>query len=59
MKKLFFLITNIAVIALFRIQLYARPVCKTESFSRLSNVAISAVTLETTPTPYCKAAGVI
>ena len=59
MKRLFFITTTLIGIALFHSSLYAKPVCKTESFPQLPDVAITSVTQEASPAPHCKVAGVI
>ena len=59
MKRLFFITIILIGPALFHSPLYAQPVCKTESFPQLPNVAITSVAQETQPAPHCKVAGVI
>jgi feruloyl esterase len=59
MKKLFFVAIALIGLALFHTPLYAKPVCKTESFPPLPDVAITSTTKEATPAPHCKVAGVI
>ncbi|MDH3884401.1 MAG: tannase/feruloyl esterase family alpha/beta hydrolase, partial [Desulfobacterales bacterium] len=59
MKRLFFITTTLIGLALVHSPLYAQPVCKTESFLQLPDVAITSVTQETAPAPHCKVAGVI
>ena len=59
MKKLFFVVLTLVGLAFFHTQVYAKPVCKSESLPPLPGVRITAVTHETQNTPHCKVAGVI
>jgi feruloyl esterase len=60
MKVPFFLIvTTLIGLALFHSPIHAQPVCKTESFPRLPDLAITSVGQEAHPKPHCKVAGLI
>jgi feruloyl esterase len=59
-KKPFTLIVITLIgLALFHSPIHAQPVCKTESFPRLPDLAITSVAQEAHPGPHCKVAGVI
>jgi len=59
MKKLHVFAITLIGLAQFHSPLYAQPVCKTESFPQLPDLAITSVTQEALPAPHCKVAGVI
>jgi feruloyl esterase len=59
MRRVFLIKATLIVLTLYNSPLYAQPVCKTESFPQLPDVAITSVTQEAAPAPHCKVAGVI
>jgi feruloyl esterase len=59
MKKVFLITTTFIVLTLFNSPLHAQPVCKTESFPQLPDVAITSVAQKAQPVPHCKVAGII
>jgi feruloyl esterase len=59
MRRVFLITATFIVLTLFHSPLHAQPICKTESFPQLPDVAITSVTQEAAPAPHCKVAGVI